>query len=556
MRREKSYATSFLIKCPNGTRQRLQYDAAHRLTAAFEERGATTLWHAAYTYTTGAGGGSGEIPRTRNPKGKTSGSERVNCHNAHRLTNAAITPMPKPFAPAPATMTYDVDNRLATYNGQAVSSDLDGNMLAAPLHGTLLGNLTWDARNRLVAAGNTSYAYDAEDRRTSRTIAGSTTAYTWSRGAVLDRLLATSNPDGSTTRYVHGLGLLYEETEPAGSGAPTVRTYHYNWQGSTIALTDASGNVTARMAYSAYGEVTIEGGSGFQLPTSLPTPFLFNGQFGVLTEPNGLYAMQARFYSPVFRRFLSEDPAGFAGGINLYAYANGDPVNLMDPFGLGPVRNSFFSGLAGAFGNFARDAYYGVGDVAIGSIGLPLALASYVGGYGLGAVGVPNHLIGQGDAIMANLSPYANAGYYDPNSPTSLTVVAGSLFLPVKMLPRTAGPRVPTQPFYRYVGEGEAAAIRRTGLIPNADQFGNPKTVYFTERLYETAGRAKSFNQLPSKPTFRIEIAPANVPNRSPFARIEPSANPQWGLGGGVEATTLDAIRVDPSTLTRLRGAP
>jgi hypothetical protein len=96
--------------------------------------------------------------------------------------------------------------------------------------------------------------------------------------------------------------------------------------------------------------------------------------------------------------------------------------------------------LAGAFGNFARDAYYGVGDVAIGSIGLPLALASYVGGYGLGAVGVPNHLIGQGDAIMANLSPYANAGYYDPNSPTSLTLMAGSLLLPVKMLPQSTSP--------------------------------------------------------------------------------------------------------------------
>jgi hypothetical protein len=53
--------------------------------------------------------------------------------------------------------------------------------------------------------------------------------------------------------------------------------------------------------------------------------------------------MQARFYSPVFRRFLSEDPAGFAGGINLYAYANGDPVNLMDPFGLGPVTGGYTS---------------------------------------------------------------------------------------------------------------------------------------------------------------------------------------------------------------------
>jgi RHS repeat-associated protein len=279
--------------------------------------------------TTGAGGRAGEISQQRNPRrcvGDTSGSEGVNCY------------------------------RLATYNGQAVSSDLDGNMLAAPLGGTLLGNLTWDARNRLTSAGNTTYAYDAEDRRTSRTIAGSTTTYTWSRGAVLDRLLVTTNPDGSTTRYIHGHGLLYEEHEPVGGGNATTQFYHFNWQGSTVALSDASGTVTTRMAYSAYGEVTIEGGSGFQLPTILPTPFLFNGQFGVLTEPNGLYAMQARFYSPVFRRFLSEDPAGFAGGINLYAYANGDPVNLMDPFGLGPVTSSWNDGI-GAILTGAADGF-------------------------------------------------------------------------------------------------------------------------------------------------------------------------------------------------------
>jgi hypothetical protein len=74
--------------------------------------------------------------------------------------------------------------------------------------------------------------------------------------------------------------------------------------------------------------------------------------------------------------------------------------------------------------------------------------------------------------------------------------------------------------FYRYVGEGEAAAIRRSGEIPNVDRLGNSKDVYFTDRLYQTAGRAKTYNQLPSKPAYRIEIDPANVSNRSPFTRV------------------------------------
>ncbi len=39
-------------------------------------------------------------------------------------------------------------------------------------------------------------------------------------------------------------------------------------------------------------------------------------------------------YDPATRRFTQEDPIGRAGGLNLYGFANGDPVNFSDPFGL------------------------------------------------------------------------------------------------------------------------------------------------------------------------------------------------------------------------------
>ena len=109
--------------------------------------------------------------------------------------------------------------------------------------------------------------------------------------------------------------------------------------------------------------------------------------------------------------------------------------------------------------------------------------------------------------------------------------------------------------FYRYVGEGEANVIRRTGEIPNVDRAGNPKDVYFTNRSYKTAGRAQTHNQLPNKPTYGVEIEPENVPNRTPFTKVKSTDNPQWGKGGGVEATTRDAIPVDPDKLRRLKGA-
>ena len=287
---------------PNSTRQRVIFDNANRLSNSYEEQlsGGTviaTLWQAGYGF-----------------------------DNANRLTSFTPTPSGKTFAPPVTTMTYDADNRIATYNGQTVNNDQDGNMLTAPVNGTLLAAMTYDKRNRLTSAGGITYAYDAENRRISSTTGGQTTRYIYSRGGSLDRLLAKLNPDGSITRYIYGTGLLYEETTSASGSASPAVYYHFDWRGDTVALSDPNGNVTARLSYSPYGERTIESGT-------VTTLFCFNGKWGVITEPSGLLYMQARYYSPVLRRFLNEDPSGFNGGSNMHAYG-GDPVNSNDPTGL------------------------------------------------------------------------------------------------------------------------------------------------------------------------------------------------------------------------------
>jgi RHS repeat-associated protein len=53
-------------------------------------------------------------------------------------------------------------------------------------------------------------------------------------------------------------------------------------------------------------------------------------------QPTGTQSvyMRNRYYDPVSGRFTQEDPIGLAGGLNLYGFAGGDPVNFSDPFGL------------------------------------------------------------------------------------------------------------------------------------------------------------------------------------------------------------------------------
>ena len=102
---------------------------------------------------------------------------------------------------------------------------------------------------------------------------------------------------------------------------------------STVALAllavgfSAAGALTDQFAYNAHGEVVARTGTTV-------TPFQFVGAAGVRSEGGALYRMGARFYDAGLRRFLSPDPLGIDGGFNLYAYADADPVNRIDPLGL------------------------------------------------------------------------------------------------------------------------------------------------------------------------------------------------------------------------------
>jgi RHS repeat-associated protein len=236
-------------------------------------------------------------------------------------------PLPHTNTPPTRTMTYDDDNRLATFNGSSVTSDLDGNLTSAPLTNGTFASYVYDARNRLLNVGGVTNVYDAMNNRIAQTYETNSTVFVVNPNSKLPQVLMRIR-NGVTNYYVYGTGLLYEVTETAT--ATNTLTYHFDYRGSTVALTGGNGLVTDRIEYSAYGLTTYRTGTS-------DTPFLFNGRYGVMTDPNGLLYMRARYYNPYLCRFLNPDPSGFKGGLNFYAYANGNPISYLDPFGLGAV---------------------------------------------------------------------------------------------------------------------------------------------------------------------------------------------------------------------------
>nr|WP_239535861.1 RHS repeat-associated core domain-containing protein [Dyella kyungheensis] len=109
--------------------------------------------------------------------------------------------------------------------------------------------------------------------------------------------------------------------------AAEVVTYVYSSpQGTVLAETDESGNVTAQFEYRAYGASAL-GGS--------PNGPGYTGH--VSDADTGLVYMQARYYDPIAGRFLSMDPVGSQPGnlfdFNRFAYANDNPIANIDPDG-------------------------------------------------------------------------------------------------------------------------------------------------------------------------------------------------------------------------------
>jgi RHS repeat-associated protein len=199
--------------------------------------------------------------------------------------------------------------------GKELSYDGNGNLTSDGSN-----EYSWDARGQLdgiSGANNASFGYDPFGRRISKTLGATTTDLLYDgsnvvqesvEGSVTADLLTSQRPDQLFARIT-------------GSGTDSYLTDRL---GSTIALANGSAEVETSYSYDPFGRATEAGEPS-------DNPFQFTGRED---DGTGLQYNRARYYSPTMARFISQDPAGFAGsGSNLYWYTFNDPLDFTDPSG-------------------------------------------------------------------------------------------------------------------------------------------------------------------------------------------------------------------------------
>ncbi len=240
-------------------------------------------------------------------------------------TNGAntIAVTAKDFSPAQNTQTKSWSATMSA--GATATYTYDGN-------GNMTGDgsraFQWDAKNRLTRIvytgtnASTEMTYDGLDRRVSIVEKDGTGTVVSSKSFVWDGLTIADQRIGSTVSKQY----FTEGWRDASAG--TNYFYGRDHLGSVREVVNASSSVLTRYGYDAYGR-------GSKLSGTVDSDFQYTGHYA--HSPSGLFLAPYRAYDAELGRWISRDPLGEGGGINLYGYVSNDPINWIDPLGLWTV---------------------------------------------------------------------------------------------------------------------------------------------------------------------------------------------------------------------------
>ncbi len=187
----------------------------------------------------------------------------------------------------------------------------------------------YDLSNQLitVSQGTTQvaeYTYNGAGQRIKKVTQTETRIFHYDLNG---HLIAETNQGGTMlAEYVYLGDQLLAMIKPGDA----VYYFHNDHLGTPQVLTDNTGAVAWKAAYTPFGDAV----------TSIATvenPFRFPGQY--FDPETGLHYNYFRYYNPQTGRYITPDPIGLEGGINLFAYVRGNPLRWIDPWGLVPPQN-------------------------------------------------------------------------------------------------------------------------------------------------------------------------------------------------------------------------
>ena len=314
----------------NGTYTTYAYDADANMTSEINYRAQNTVNSSlAYTYnvlnemtsmtdangnvTTYAYDASGELTLLGLPGGATV----TYVYNADGDRTEVLN------SGTPTSYSSNDDNEITQGGAETYTYDAKGNLSAiTDAMGTT--TFTYNSQNQLISISApdgtvTAFQYSPLGYLAGETVDGTQTSYLVDPAS--QSVLSAYSGGSLIADYNYGLGLV-SQTGPSGTGY-----YDFDASGNTIGITGSSGTYVNQYSYLPFGETTT-------ISATLPNPFQFGGQVGIMTLTDGLDYMRARDYVVSTGQFASNDPLGLNGGdTNVRRYTMNQPTDMIDPSG-------------------------------------------------------------------------------------------------------------------------------------------------------------------------------------------------------------------------------